>query len=848
MRPIAFDDELDKLYRRHDGGQDTVKGVLKASDYVDYERIPDKQAAGLLVSLDVFRGVGPEEPEAAAPQEGPGGRGGMPKGPECFYFEPDRLLAESAFQRMLEKACGTPRAEVFKIQRSEGGLTCARAVEMLNAALSPAMALPAGSDQPLCRADAVDLLVRALKASDGSGRLPKLVIFNETTELSHLEEPQNTRFVGPDGTLLTVTVNGEFQPLVGGWSYDGKVVVTVSERYDMYRYFTEPTQPGMPPEMAAGMKKENALWNDFDEPYRAALFIQDGKKVPSRSIDAAYGKGENGGAYICSSDAPSDAFGMNNFNGVIVTGKGTKYEIDDLTVRFNGNGCDDFQGMGAGILCTGDETETIIDNADVFNYGTVRSALVAGGSARVLVKNSLLQTHEGILEEGWIGGMGAAKMRAAPNMGGFEGNCRSNNLLDQAEVSYWRTRIMAEKWGVLSTDNNKGVRYNVVNSFVGITGGLNEAVDTSSEPAARMTLSQIPFDQLYGEVTRDLGPNPYHPRPHAAGYGTYSIGNTKVTFAGSTIVTADYGATCVNEAASVEYCSSKPERLAAMYGIPGLEVEEKNTVLYCDKSGIMFQRGNGKGSAIIRDKTVFHCGCHCFAIKSNGSFNIQVDDSTLISEMGTILQLMDDDDLHTDPIVEPAMPTDAEREAAAALAASGKWDLFHAREGRDVFVTYSNMTINGDSFNSCGYAGLITEQDLETNMPGPGGLAMRNNPKDSARMLEITLKNVCYNGAISTAFGRHIDRDTGLFMPQIDPLEKWYCLSVLQSQPAKPYQAGLILKLEEGSVWNVDKTCWLTSLTISKDSVIHGSIFLNGEAILPEPGKTYEGCISVHPA
>ena len=827
---LQFDDAIDALYKRHDGGQDTRKGVRRVTEYPDYDRIPDPDAAALLVSLDIYRGV-PVEGET-----------------DVFAFGSDGILAESAFDRMLARTVGTDMDEVKKIERSEGGISYGRALEKVNDLLGT-LALPSKepSDAPLTREMAVALVAEALRSSDGSGDIPYLYYVPENRTLTELLLPENTVAAGPDGMLVTLTVDGVFMPLAGGYRYEGDIRLTLTERYELYRYTTEPLKPGAMPDEPSDLPPEPAWWNYFEEPYRAALFLENGEKVPARSVDAAYQENPDGSVTIRSDDAPSDAFGANNFNGIIAGGTGGKYRLKDLTIRFNGNGMDDFQGMGAGLLICGDDTETIIENADICNYGTVRSTFVAGGSAKVMVKNSRFSAHEGVFEDGWKGGFGGKKMRNAPWMGGFEGNCRSTNLLDKAEANYFDSQIMSEKWGVLSTDNNKGCKSTAINSLIAITGGLSDRVDTSSEAAARESLSKIPFSEIYGDITRDLGGKPTSSSPHPGGYGTYSIGNTTVKFAGSTVVTADYANTCVNAAAKVIYCASTPENLKGVFGTEGLDIKPQNTVVYTDKVGVMLQRGNGNGGVQIKDKTLFHCGVACFSVKSNGSFHIDVDDSTLISESGMILCMMDDDDLHNG-IEDPASPTETEKAEAKALIADGLLNVTEATPNRDVFTRFSNMDINGDCFNACGYRGHITRKDYEEKPEGPGGFnPFAAAPKDSARNLEIRLENVRYSGAISTAEGHHIDRLEGNRWLSPVPLSKWYNIAFLECISQKPYQAGLILKLERDSVWNVTRTCYLTSLTVDKTSAVRGRVFVNGRPVTPEANVTYTGEILVEP-
>jgi hypothetical protein len=218
--------------------------------------------------------------------------------------------------------------------------------------------------------------------------------------------------------------------------------------------------------------------------------------------------------------------------------------------------------------------------------------------------------------------------------------------------------------------------------------------------------------------------------------------------------------------------------------------------------------------------------------------------------MGVILQMMDEDDNMVGGCVEHIPPTAEDLAAAAALIRSGKWDVFTPREHHDSFVKYSNMTVNGDTFNSSGYSGRITEEELEKlarKAKNPfGGMGLSKYHSMNARHLCFTLENVVYNGAISTAEGFHIDRDTGLRLPAVGNA-KWYCISVLQSEPKPVYQAGLILTMKQGSVWNVPKTCYLSSLTVDKTSRIAGRVYVDGSYVVPKAGVTYKGYITVQP-
>ena len=56
---------------------------------------------------------------------------------------------------------------------------------------------------------------------------------------------------------------------------------------------------------------------------------------------------------------------------------------------------------------------------------------------------------------------------------------------------------------------------------------------------------------------------------------------------------------------------------------------------------------------------------------------------------------------------------------------------------------------------------------------------------------------------------------------------------------------GVALTLGEGATWNVTGESSLTSLTVTEGAVLNGEVTLDGEALNPEAGETYEGEIVV---
>src|SRR5208282_1863333 len=103
--------------------------------------------------------------------------------------------------------------------------------------------------------------------------------------------------------------------------------------------------------------------------------------------------------------------------------------LKDARVHFEGPGGNDFAGWGAGILSSGKNTTLIVDNANVYTRGVVRTTVVADKGSNLIVKNSHIEAHEGVQPADYQSNTTPGKMRDVPWMLGLAGNCRATNLL-----------------------------------------------------------------------------------------------------------------------------------------------------------------------------------------------------------------------------------------------------------------------------------------------------------------------------------------------------------------------------------------------------------------------------------
>lgn len=211
---------------------------------------------------------------------------------------------------------------------------------------------------------------------------------------------------------------------------------------------------------------------------------------------------------------------------------------------------------------------------------------------------------------------------------GLTGNCRATNLLDTATANYNNTTIKAQAWGCLSTDDNNGV-----------------------------TLTATDCTVETGE----------------SGYGAYSIGaGTVDTFKGCTIDVADMAMIVANGTASGVFTKS----------------DNNITHVISGRFGVIFH-GSNTGTLTINEGSIFDTDESVFMVKS-ASPTIVVDDSTLTSGNGIILQAMDNDDPDMGGGIGTVNATFSNLNGAKAL----NGDIINGMSGT-VNVTLENTTITG---------------------------------------------------------------------------------------------------------------------------------------------------------
>jgi hypothetical protein len=460
---------------------------------------------------------------------------------------------------------------------------------------------------------------------------------NET--LSTLTIADGETLVAPSGYSLTMTVDNVETSMDAG-TYNGNIGLTVTDQIPV----TYSSATG------------TVYW-------RAAAYIEDGLYISNKSVPSSVVNGTVGGSsavFTSGSDATPNIKSVGeNFNGIVVTGD-SSYEIDNPYIRFTGNGGNDFSGYGASIVSK-DTSDVTINNANIVNYGVVRTAVFAGGSSTITVNDSYIEVHNGTLPSDYVTNTNAGQMKEVPWQLGLSGNCRATNLVSTAKAYYNNSTIIAEGWGCLSTDDSKGV-------------------------------TLVATDCTIKTLT--------------SGYGTYSIGDgTIVTFNGCTVDVADMAMILANGTAKGIFTKST-----------------NNTCQITSKRfGVMVHASN-EGSLTINEGTTFDTEEAVILVKT-ASPAIVVDNATLTSTNGIILQTMNNDD----PNMSGGTPSGDLNAAFSNMTLAG--DIYNGQKG-NVNVSFKNASITGAiSTTTTTAKGAISKANYKnvsevTNTTGATGYGM----------------------------------------------------------------------------------------------------------------------------
>lgn len=191
-----------------------------------------------------------------------------------------------------------------------------------------------------------------------------------------------------------------------------------------------------------------------DTDYTAAVYVEDGEYLADRSVEEAV---SSGGVDMSSADGLKIESGQDDFNGVFVRGEKSIFELNGATIRLNGDGSNDFLGLGAGVMAEGGAT-VIVRDADIEMNGVVAAGTIATRDAVMRVYDSKIYSHGGVLPEDFVPVIGPG-MKTPPAPLGITGTARTNVTMGNAKSYFYNSTIIADGWGALSTDACGGEVY-----------------------------------------------------------------------------------------------------------------------------------------------------------------------------------------------------------------------------------------------------------------------------------------------------------------------------------------------------------------------------------------------------
>lgn len=190
-----------------------------------------------------------------------------------------------------------------------------------------------------------------------------------------------------------------------------------------------------------------------DVKYVAGVHIVDGRYDAASSMPSLVKATRVGDTVIDGLTITSD---RGDLNGVLVQGDQSAVTLSNARMKLSGIGKDEFAGVGSGAMVT--QGVLVLRHVSIETSGAIRTALVANDHAIMKVFDSDLLAHGGPLPATYVRHIGPGMMEAPPPLG-ISGTARTNLTMGQSESYFYRTRIVADGWGALSTDATGGYVY-----------------------------------------------------------------------------------------------------------------------------------------------------------------------------------------------------------------------------------------------------------------------------------------------------------------------------------------------------------------------------------------------------
>ena len=181
--------------------------------------------------------------------------------------------------------------------------------------------------------------------------------------------------------------------------------------------------------------------------YQAAVYVADGGY---RALESAVKVAQGGELGPTRADRVRIQAHSDDFNGVLVRGASTHYQLSGAMLDLYGNGSNDFLGQGAGAMAEGGATLVIRDSR-IDTHGLVTSAAVALAGGVLKVYGSTLHAHGGTLPPDYVPHIGPGMKQPPPPLG-ITGTARTTLTAGDSRSYFYNSSVIADGWGALSTD------------------------------------------------------------------------------------------------------------------------------------------------------------------------------------------------------------------------------------------------------------------------------------------------------------------------------------------------------------------------------------------------------------
>jgi len=523
--------------------------------------------------------------------------------------------------------------------------------------------------------------------------------------------------------------------------------------------------------------------------YLAAAYYDDEGYHADSSVVAA-----QGGAVVDDTSVSGMAFDSQGDYFSAVYANGGEVAITDSSFVAIGKGGDDFTGQGCAVVASGEAVMTI-DNCVFETEGALRSAIWAGGSSLVDVKNTVVQSRNDTelvpytTEDNYATSM----MQQVPFALGLTGNIRATLDCGQADIYFTDSLIASDGWAVLSTDSGNGMLD--ARDTVALVGYV-EPAQAGVTYDGTYTVSGVEYGLTYGRAG-DL-----------SGYIAYCDGFTDYAYGGRWYA-PDYLA--IITGGSVTIGASENDRF---YG-------------WSDRIGFMSHKTTVNALLDVSESD-FDITDTFAMIKSTGGSGetINLTDVTININgtnpwSGSLLQVIDTDDLGGGPGATTFVVPYGDYEAYLNAGNKG--------EGGQTNMTITDSALVGDVYNNVG---------------------SMNGDSFKTDSITVTLNNSSLEGTVSSAYAAHCDENGTLLIGDItvdsynrEGTYDYLTIGRLMNYAAPTVNNPVNMVLN-GSTWTCTGLSYVASLTIGEGSAVVGDIYVNGQKVEAAAG-TYENVVVV---